>query len=107
MKYPHLLVAAVLVVIALFGTASALIGGAGSYPVLVKDLRVVGPSTRTDVIGAERAIAPVVPELSTPPVSNPFSARRSPSIPFDIKVPLPPPPRLEYPPLPVLPVPVK
>jgi hypothetical protein len=103
---PHLLVAGVLVVIALFATASGLLGGSGGYPVTTRDLRVVGSSTRTDVVAAERATAPLVADLAGPPSSNPFSARKDGSTPI-LNIPLPPPPRVEYPSLPVLPVPVK
>jgi hypothetical protein len=100
---PHLLVAAVLVVVGLFATASALIGGAGSYPIPVRDLRVVGPATDTKVVPAERATGPLVADLSAPPASNPFSARRD-FRSVELAIGQPPPPRVEYPALPVLPV---
>jgi hypothetical protein len=103
---PHLLVAGVLVVIALFASASSLLGGSGSYPVATRDLRVIGPGTRTDVVPAERATAPLVADLAGLPSANPFSERRDTRT-SPLNIPLPPPPRLEYPPLPVLPVPVK
>ena len=103
---PQLLVAAVLIVISLIATASALLGGGAAYAVPTHDLRIVGPDTRTAVITAERATAPLVAELSSAPASNPFSAHKS----FNattVKIPAPPPPRLAYPALPVLPLPAK
>jgi hypothetical protein len=103
---PHVLIAAVLAAIALFATSSALLGGGGGYPMPTRDLRVIGSATRTDVVPGERAFAPLVAELSTPPLSNPFSKRPQATTQM-AKYPPPPPPRLELPPLPVLPEPVK
>jgi hypothetical protein len=98
----HLGIAAALAVVAIGGTASALIGGAGSYSTPVRELRVVGAVTRSDVQPADRAIQAVVPELAEGPAANPFNPRRN-SSPVNVRIPPPPPPRVEYPALPVLP----
>jgi hypothetical protein len=105
---PHLLVAGVLIVITLFAAVPSLFAGFGGMKHDFRELRIVGSATRTDVVPADRATAPLVADLARPPSSNPFSARKDARLGLDmIKIDAPPPPRLDYPPLPVLPVPVK
>ncbi len=104
---PHLLAAGLLTVVALFSTGSAIIGGIGGFPIPTHDQRIVGPATKTDVVPAERALLPLIPELSEGPGFNPFSARRTPGGPSITHIPPPPPPQLDFPALPIMPVPQK
>lgn len=102
---PHLAIAGAVTLVVLAVTVPGLIGDGGSWEVTVKELRVVGPATETDVTPAARATDPVVPELSHLPDADPFNPQAQGMTVTGVAAP--PPPPLELPPLPVLPAVVR
>jgi hypothetical protein len=102
---PHVVVATILVLVALIGSAGAIIGTAGGFALPTRELRIVGPASLPTVIPGENALQPLVVDLDGP-MANPFSPRKAAASAM-AKIPLPPPPLLDFPALPPLPLPEK
>jgi hypothetical protein len=99
---PHLAVAVLLLLVALVAAAGTMLDASARFPVSTHDQRVVGPAASTGMVPGERALSPLMPEFDGP-IANPFSPRKG-GVPTTAKIPLPPAPPLEVPPLPALPL---
>jgi hypothetical protein len=100
---PHLVVAGVLVVLALCATLGPICTGTGSYPIPVTDLKIAATAEDKTVTTADAAIMPLIPTLSHLPDSNPFVLRKV-GAEVGIKLAFPPPPPVQLPAPPILPL---
>ncbi|MBA3708965.1 MAG: hypothetical protein H0W83_09130 [Planctomycetes bacterium] len=100
---PHLLIGALLLLVAIIAVGSVLVEPSADFPITTRDLRVVGPAADTEIIPAEHALLPLMPEFDGP-IANPFSSRKPTDGGGGVKIRKPPAPPLDLPALPVLPL---
>ncbi len=100
---PHLIIGCLLVIVSLIAAGSVLMDESASFPISTRDLRVVGPAANPEVVPAESALSPLMPEFDGP-IANPFSPRKPTDGGGGVKIKKPPAPPLESPALPVLPL---
>lgn len=98
---PHLIAAAVIVLIALGISVSPLLSGSGDYRVLVTTPRVATGTAA--VMPAAVAMDPVVTPFAELPEGNPFTLRKTGKV-RGPRIGMPPPPPLTPPTPPVLPL---
>ncbi len=99
---PHLIIAAIAVLLALALAVGVLIDTAGSLEVPTTALRLPVPGSEV-VLPPERVLGPVVESLAMSPNHNPFTlAEGGPKV--DLPVTLPPAPNLDLPLPPALPL---
>jgi hypothetical protein len=98
---PHLLITASAVLVALVAALPVLLFGGGSWATPTTVLRIVGPAADSDVYPATVPVGPLIADYDHAPDLNPFNPRAQSS---GTGVPAPPPPTLEVPPLPMLPL---
>ena len=91
--------------LAILVSFDALFTSGSGYVVNLTELRVALSKQQKNVVPASKPIEPLVPGLSGVPPVNPFTLR-GPAM-KKLPIPLPPPPPVELPPLPVLPIPEK
>jgi hypothetical protein len=101
----HQVVALAAVAVAILISLQALFTSGSGYVVNLTELRVAPTKRDLIIVPASKAIEPLVPGLSGVPPVNPFTLR-GPAM-RKLPIPLPPPPPVELPPLPVLPIPEK
>lgn len=99
---PHLIAAAVIVLIAIGVGLPALIAGGGSHPITGTVARVAAPTPT--LVPAAAAVDPLVASFARLGEDNPFTLRKT-GFRKGPRVNLPPPPPLEPPAPPLLPLP--
>jgi len=92
---PHLIIAAIAVLIALSLTVGVLVGNAGSLAVPTTALRLPVPGSNV-VLPPERVLNPLIESLAMSPNRNPFTLAER-SITVNLPVNLPPAPQLDLP----------
>lgn len=100
---PHLITAAVLMVLTLSATLGIILTGPGSYPMPVTDLKIATSSDDRKVIASDSALQPLVANLGGRPESNSFILRKTGAV-RGPKIPFPPPPPVAVPLPPILPL---
>jgi len=99
---PHLIIAAIAVLIALGLTVGVLVGNAGSLAVPTTALRLPVPGSDV-VLPPERVLGPLVESLAMSPNRNPFTLAEG-VTPVSLPVNQPPAPQLDLPLPPALPL---
>lgn len=97
----HLLIAGSLVVMSFI----TLVLGATSSGAIDAETQTEGgkPSLGSHIVPAARALEPLSREFANEPVTNPFTLKKAGEV-KQTRLPFPPPPPLELPPLPVMPI---
>lgn len=101
----HQVVAVAAMALAIGVSLQALLTTDRGYVVNLTELKVAPTARQRKVVPADSALLPLQPNLSGVPAVNPFTLR-GPAM-RQLAIPLPPPPPVELPPLPVLPLPEK
>lgn len=98
---PHMWAAGAIAVLVIAVTVSPITSSGGDFPVTNTDPRIAKPMA--DVVPAERALAPMAGSVTDMPTESPFTLRKTGSV-RGPRIGLPPPPPLDVPSPPLLPM---